>query len=428
MSIIRSNQCISCGQCIEACVYGVHDRHPRDVRRMNEPNDYLCRACFRCIQECPRQALTIAPNATFLQLGRGPFTAEVISSLMRQADDGRIPVLGAGYRGAFAGPGFDSMWTDMSEIVRPTRDGIHGREYISTAVDLGARPLRLDFNAPLPRSGGGWEGALPPAVEIPLPLIFNELPLHRFKSVTLALLRAAHELNTFAIVRRSEWQSKYAPFAHHVILHLNDASEIDEFVSRFRIVRVDDPSLVARIKAVAPETIVMVRCSFDAERVEQLARDGAEVIHIAANWDGAGLIEQLPQIHQRLLDTGQRDTLTLIASGGIAMAEHLPKTIILGADALAIDLPLLVALECLLQDECFQNNHCARGLEAIDPAWGAQRIVNLMASWRNQLLEVLGAMGMREVRRLRGERGRAMWKSELDEKLIDPIFEMTGNT
>src|SRR5262249_48379780 len=57
VSIIRSNQCISCGQCIEACVYGVHDRHPLDVRRMNEPNDYLCRACFRCIQECPRQAL-----------------------------------------------------------------------------------------------------------------------------------------------------------------------------------------------------------------------------------------------------------------------------------------------------------------------------------------------------------------------------------
>ena len=26
------------------------------------------------------------------------------------------------------------MWTDMSEIVRPTRDGIHGREYISTSV------------------------------------------------------------------------------------------------------------------------------------------------------------------------------------------------------------------------------------------------------------------------------------------------------
>ena len=52
---------------------------------------------------------------------------------------------GAGYRGRFHGPGFDSIWTDMSEIVRPTRDGIHGREYISTTVDIGSKPMRLRF-------------------------------------------------------------------------------------------------------------------------------------------------------------------------------------------------------------------------------------------------------------------------------------------
>ena len=62
----------------------------------------------------------------------------MIATTWNQAETGRIPVSGAGYRGPFCGPGFDSMWTDMSEIVRPTRDGIHGREYISTSVDIGA--------------------------------------------------------------------------------------------------------------------------------------------------------------------------------------------------------------------------------------------------------------------------------------------------
>jgi hypothetical protein len=47
----------------------------------------------------------------------------------------------AGYGGPFKGPGFDSIWTDMSEIVRPTCDGIHGREYISTTVDLEESPV-----------------------------------------------------------------------------------------------------------------------------------------------------------------------------------------------------------------------------------------------------------------------------------------------
>ncbi len=38
------------------------------------------------------------------------------------------------------------MWTDMSEIVRPTRDGIHGREYISTSVDIGRKLKELAFH------------------------------------------------------------------------------------------------------------------------------------------------------------------------------------------------------------------------------------------------------------------------------------------
>ncbi|MBC7250706.1 MAG: hypothetical protein H5T62_10530, partial [Anaerolineae bacterium] len=42
-----------------------------------------------------------------------------------------------------------------------------------------------------------------------------------------------------------------------------------------------------------------------------------------------------------------------------------------------------------------------------------------MASWRDQLLEVLGAMGMREVRRLRGELGRTIFYEEEERKFRD---------
>jgi hypothetical protein len=41
-------------------------------------------------------------------------------------------------------------------------------------------------------------------------------------------------------------------------------------------------------------------------------------------------------------------------------------------------------------------------------------VVNLMGAWHNQLLEVMGAMGIRDVRRLRGETGRAMFFEDLD--------------
>ncbi len=493
-AIDRNDQCISCGQCVEACVYGVHFRNPLDIRRMNEPKDELCRACFRCIQECPRGALTISFDADYARAGRGAFTADVMASLQRQADEGKIPVLGAGYRGPFAGRAFDSMWTDMSEIVRPTRDGIHGREYISTAVDLGRRPLKLDF--------GNGQAQLPRFLEIPIPFLFNQLSIHRTRNVLLAMARAARQLGTYAMVSRADWFDELTPYLRHIALAVT-ANDLGEFVARFPLIEIADAALLPRVQALAPNAITMLRVDekhLDIERIVELAREGAEIIHLAFDpVDQAALFDELPRVHARLVEKGLRDAVTLIASGAIAMAEHMPKTIILGADAVAIDLPLVVALECVLDERCFtdtspsviaspegaKQSHpsrslplargghgvgseiacfgfaqhrilrlggvyprqgsrglrperseglhsgsllamtqrkCTRGIETIDPAWGEQRIVNLAASWRNQLLEVLGAMGLREVRRLRGERGRAMFKEELDEKLFASIF------
>ena len=55
----------------------------------------------------------------------------------------------------------------MSEIVRPTRDGIHGREYISTSVDIGRKLPFLALN------GNEAAANLPPLVSIPMPLIID---------------------------------------------------------------------------------------------------------------------------------------------------------------------------------------------------------------------------------------------------------------
>jgi hypothetical protein len=63
-------------------------------------------------------------------------------------------------------------------------------------------------------------------------------------------------------------------------------------------------------------------------------------------------------------------------------------------------------------------------LESVDPVWGAGRIKNLMAAWHNQLLEVLGAMGIREARRLRGEMGRAMFFEDLERE----VFSLLGKS
>ena len=54
-----------------------------------------------------------------------------------------------------------------------------------------------------------------------------------------------------------------------------------------------------------------------------------------------------------------------------------------------------------------------------------QRIVNLMGAWHSQMLEMMGAMGIREARRLRGEVGRAMFFDDLERECFGPIFGKT---
>jgi tRNA G26 N,N-dimethylase Trm1 len=48
-------------------------------------------------------------------------------------------------------------------------------------------------------------------------------------------------------------------------------------------------------------------------------------------------------------------------------------------------------------------------------------MVNLMAAWHSQLIEVLGAMGIREVRRLRGEVGRAIFMEDIEREAFGDL-------
>ena len=61
-------------------------------------------------------------------------------------------------------------------------------------------------------------------------------------------------------------------------------------------------------------------------------------------------------------------------------------------------------------------------LEKIDYDYSTARMTNLVAAWHLQLIEVMGAMGMREARRLRGDVGRAMFFEEIEEEIFGKLF------
>jgi glutamate synthase domain-containing protein 2 len=98
------------------------------------------------------------------------------------------------------------------------------------------------------------------------------------------------------------------------------------------------------------------------------------------------------------------------------------KEIICGADLITIDLPLLIALECRLCGNCRPGMACPAKLDDVEESYGVGRMTNLIAAWHDQLIELMGAMGMREARRLRGDVGRAMFFENLEEETFGKLF------
>ncbi len=429
--------CARCHNCVKkACVYDRYRQEAEYIRQLSDVGTlyFDCMGCFSCVQDCTKGLLCLSINPVYEKLGNSYWKPDIIKTTWLQAETAKIPVSGAGYRGPFSGHGFDSMWTDMSEIVRPTRDGIHGREYISTSVDIGRKPPYLALN------GDRAAITLPPLVSIPMPLIIDlSSPAHTLPPLNAVIEQTAAATGLIALL-----DSRHPPAndanLRHLAFHCGPASPPvpAERLQQTRLVEfADSPSVADRIrdlKRIHPDIVVAIRVELTAQGVERAIElagwDEVEAIHVVADANGNEigvsqprfLKDMVRQIHTTLIEQGVRDEITLIASGGIALPEHLAKVIICGADLAAINLPLLIALECHLCDHCQPGMTCPAQLEQIDAAYGVGRMTNLIAAWHDQLIEVMGAMGMREVRRLRGDVGRAMFFETLEEETFGKLF------
>jgi hypothetical protein len=391
-----------------------------------------CVGCLRCTVQHP-EILTISHNPAFRALGDSYFHFGHIGAVAYEAETGSIPVKGAGYRGKFGGEGWDGIWTDMSEIVRPTRDGIHGREFISTVVEIGEKLSYLIFD-----EDGQPVGVMPRTLAIPIPFIYDAPP----PSVTsdpLAdiLSNSAVQAETLAILPIGLIAS--STLKVESIVPLVKVDEIDQVANlsfspkMIEIAPGDTPttalqSLLSTLQSSFPDTILALRLPYtDRESLLRYAENGIRVFHFIADYhghsrDGRFVFDLIREAHLAFVEAKMRDQVTLIGSGGIVAAEHVPKAIIAGLDLVALDTPILVAMQAQFEGECKDRAISLFTLpKNLNRDWGIQRILNLTAAWRDQLLEILGAMGLREVRRLRGEIGRAMFQTDLEREAFAEI-------
>ena len=430
--------CARCHNCVKkACVYDRYRQESEYIRNLSDVDALFfdCMGCFSCVQDCTKGLLCLSLNPVYEKLGNSYWKPDIIKTTWLQAETAKIPVSGAGYRGPFSGHGFDSMWTDMSEIVRPTRDGIHGREYISTSVDIGRKSSFLVLGA-----DDGVAENLPPLVSIPMPLIIDlTSPLHTLPQIDAIIEQTAVNTDLIAIM-----DSRHQPIDNanltNIAFYLGpDSPPVPEAMLRkTRLVEIADNGMVKErikeLKKIHPSIVIAIRVELSAagmaRAIELAGMEEVEVIHVVADPNGNEIGAQKPRfvkdmvrhIHTTLVESGVRDEVTLMVGGGIALPEHMAKAIICGADLITVNLPLLIALECQLCESCKPGMPCPAKLEKIDFEFGVNRMTNLIAAWHDQLIEVMGAMGMREVRRLRGDVGRAMFFENLEEETFGKLF------
>lgn len=403
------------------CMYGVFSGPVGGF----SPRSHLCVGCLRCTTQYP-EFVKVLPNPARSELGDSYFTADRVDTICYEASSGKIPVKGAGYRGPFGGDGWDGLWTDMSEIVRPTRDGIHGREFISTVIDIGTKQSCLAFTE------GQLSGKTPQVFSIPIPVLFDVPPASLLTETVVRILAGAAEEAETLIVLPIEALRKSAVNRRHLVPLITDVQSGAVKELGFEPVMLElahwDQRLLERVRQWFPQSVVCLRMELPAtDALLRALHSGVRVFHLLANYHGQGsdgrfAIDLFREAHKTLVAERYRDEVTILGGGGIVAAEHVPKAIICGCDGVSLDTPLLVALQAQFVGEAASREASSFRLPSgLTVDWGVQRITNLMASWRDQLLEVMGAMGLREVRRMRGEMGRAMFQKDLEKEAFSEI-------
>ncbi|OLS28096.1 MAG: hypothetical protein HeimC3_00560 [Candidatus Heimdallarchaeota archaeon LC_3] len=417
------------------CIYGVFSGKLGGFH----PIRSKCVGCLRCVQEYP-DFCTVERNPKFLNFADSYWAPDsnsklaslstAFSTVWYEAESGKILIKGMGYKGSFSDIGWDTIWTDMSEIVRPTRDGVYGREFISTIVNIGRKNILVNILEKI---------EIPSNKQISLPIIFDYLPDNiNNENIAQSIFKTTTEIQTACFFTPEQIKKYSINYLNNTSLGIYINKKLDsksiKILEHASIIELDynikmDISEIKKINHKAP-IILKIPVKKDIEDlICSLAKDGVDGFHLYADYHGQSfdkekpkfIIEYIRLIHTKLVEIGVRNQLTIIVSGGIISAEHVPKAIICGADLVAIDTTILVALQTKFFAD-FSNSQSGNLIQnKFDSKWGSQRLTNLLASWYNQLIEVLSAMGIRDIRRLRGEVGRAIFKIDVEKEAFDGI-------
>jgi len=419
-----------------------------------------CNGCLYCVIECPVDAIRVHINPYFENLGGRDFSRDDVRRINEESRNGDVPTSGTGSTGLFGGKGFDRYMFDFSVIVRPTRDGI--REAIDINVNLGRKPLFHLYNE------ASHVTTSFPTIDLATPIVleYSNIPAASPEKLTSVFARAASREKTLCLMTLPEFAANFEKikyFAANIGLkisaddipifeQLQQVTNANEVLGALReiplaLLRADDApadldahdTKLALLREIFSPNVhfgvwINVPAGHDRKKVAkqtlELARAGAGIIYLKCEWnvaqsarldkpdptaqtgslgyeaanDERGYYDSadvLPEVYAHLYKNAAHSQVTLLANG-IKSPADLGVALMLGAAAGVLDRAVVVAMN----HEFPMLEKDGLALPDFDEDTGLQRAQNLFKSWHKQIREVLGAFGVRDIRRTVGERGR----------------------
>jgi glutamate synthase domain-containing protein 2/FAD/FMN-containing dehydrogenase/ferredoxin/glutamate synthase domain-containing protein 1 len=123
----------------------------------------------------------------------------------------------------------------------------------------------------------------------------------------------------------------------------------------------------------------------------------------------------IPICHEKLMDDGLRDYVVFMGSGGFRTWGDVIKGIAMGLDGVVLGTADLVAIGCVRDRNC--ESGCRSGISTIEPRMqllrdveiNAQQIINFRSILQAQTIRALAALGMKDIRELRGQYDCIQW-------------------
>lgn len=467
---IDHERCRRCKRCLMNCSFDVYTFQDRTV-----PDDSKCVGCNRCAVFCPEHAITIS-NTPIGYREHPLWTMKARKDIWKQAETGGVLLTGMGNDQPFR-IYWDHIVIDACQVTNPSidplREPMELRTYIGKKPD--AVSVKMDRNGKLELVTELLPQIEINTPIIFAAMSYGAVSLNVQKSIAMAskefgtLWNAGegglHEdlypygPNTIVQVASGRFgvSSEYLKIAIASEIKIGQGAKpgigghlpgekVDIEVSKTRMIpqgtdalspapqhdiySIEDlRQLIYAIKEAngyKPVGVKIAAVHNVAAISSGIARAGADWIYIDGFRGGTGASPTIIRDHvgipielalaavdERLRQEGIRNSVSIIAAGGIRNSGDVAKAIALGADAVAIGTAALIALGCSMCQKCYTGN-CAWGIttqrpelvKRIDPEVGAEHIYNLLRGWSLELKEILGALGLNLIESLRGSRDR----------------------